>query len=221
MQSRADASVFIVEDDRDVRDGLAILFELEGFEVATARNGRDALDQLMEGLRPAVIVLDLRMPEINGVGFREVQRCVPSIASIPVIVFSSEPGLRERAAELGATDAVEKPALECLLSSVRSQLARGLGRPRVQRAKSRGVPAFRSACCTRPASSAHEPACGQPSAEPSAREEERRQRIAERAYLKGERRGWRDGSPEQDWIEAEAEIAVEVEAEMRHRDAQQ
>jgi len=81
--------VLVVEDDPDVREMMAMLLTMEGFEPTTAANGREALDQLLAGLHPHVIVLDLMMPIMDGFQFREAQRRDPLLADIPVIVVTA------------------------------------------------------------------------------------------------------------------------------------
>jgi CheY-like chemotaxis protein len=81
--------VLLVEDDGDLR---ASLFELlcdEGYEIATAANGLEALEQLRGPWRPAVIVLDLLMPVMDGWQFRTVQMADPDLNRIPVILLSA------------------------------------------------------------------------------------------------------------------------------------
>lgn len=93
--------VLIVDDDDAVRRTLARYFTLEGFAVAEARNGREALDVARTG-GVAVILLDLRMPVMDGWTFRERQRRDASLANIPVIVVTAAPQ-----ASVGALDVDE------------------------------------------------------------------------------------------------------------------
>jgi CheY-like chemotaxis protein len=90
--SRAVKRVMIVDDDADIRCGIAYALELEGYEVVQARDGREALQKLRHALRPAAIVLDLMMPGMNGWQFREEQRRDPELAKIPVIVTTARGG---------------------------------------------------------------------------------------------------------------------------------
>jgi CheY-like chemotaxis protein len=85
--------VLIVEDDADIRESLGDALEFEGYDVATAGNGFEALRLLRSGLKPGVILLDLVMPIMSGWQFRQVQLADPSLAGIPVVVVSaSAPG---------------------------------------------------------------------------------------------------------------------------------
>ena len=85
-----DASiVLIVDDDPAVVEGLSELLEEEGYDVAVAKDGRDALDQLRTGLRPSVILLDLMMPRMDGWDFRHEQMKDAELRDIPTIVISA------------------------------------------------------------------------------------------------------------------------------------
>jgi CheY-like chemotaxis protein len=86
--------VMVVEDDRDTREVLKLILELEGMGVTEASDGFEALDrlhQLREGdpQRPCVIVLDIMMPRCSGPEFRRRQLDDPLIADVPVIVLSA------------------------------------------------------------------------------------------------------------------------------------
>jgi CheY-like chemotaxis protein len=102
-------SILIVDDDVDVREMLSQFFSIEGYEVATARNGQDALEQLRKGQQADLILLDLMMPVMDGWQFRLEQQRDPKLASIPVVVLSAVYNARERAALLGAVDYMQKP----------------------------------------------------------------------------------------------------------------
>jgi CheY-like chemotaxis protein len=81
--------VLIVEDDAAIRDELAAILAQEGYEVVTSRDGREALEQLHWGLRPAVILLDLRMKVMTGWEFRAEQKKDSAVADIPVIAMTT------------------------------------------------------------------------------------------------------------------------------------
>ncbi|HTP24657.1 MAG TPA: response regulator [Anaeromyxobacteraceae bacterium] len=111
-------SVLVVDDDRDIRETLQELLEQEGYLVATAKNGLDALARARDE-RPAVILLDLFMPEMDGMEFRQRQLLDPELAPIPVVVVSAAVGVEERVAALGISAHLEKPLqLERLLQIV-------------------------------------------------------------------------------------------------------
>ncbi len=82
-------TVLVIEDDQDTREMLGRFLELEGFNVETAANGRQALERLGSGIRASVIVLDLMMPVMDGWQFRLEQIRDASLSHIPVIVVSA------------------------------------------------------------------------------------------------------------------------------------
>ena len=84
------AKILVVDDNKDAVEALSTLLEWEGFAVATAQNGSDALKKLNnEGV--SVILLDLWMPVMNGSEFLRQKARTQTIADIPVIVLSANP----------------------------------------------------------------------------------------------------------------------------------
>jgi CheY-like chemotaxis protein len=89
------ARVLLVEDDREFRQALGDLLRLEGYEVAEAENGLDALLHLRTSTpAPDLLVMDLDMPLMSGWELLEEQRRDQLVARIPVVVLSSSPDLR-------------------------------------------------------------------------------------------------------------------------------
>ena len=84
----ADA-ILVVEDDAALREMMAQQLHLAGFAPATAPNGYEALALLRMGFPAKLILLDLRMPIMDGWAFRAEQRRDPDLADIPVIVMSA------------------------------------------------------------------------------------------------------------------------------------
>jgi CheY-like chemotaxis protein len=82
------ATVLVVDDDKDLLRLMMKFLRLEGFTPAQATNGREALDYLRGGGDASVILLDLRMPVMDGWAFRRAQREDPDISSIPVVVLT-------------------------------------------------------------------------------------------------------------------------------------
>ena len=82
-------ALLLVEDDFASREPLVLLFEHLGMDVVDALNGREALDRLRSGFRPCLVLLDLAMPDMNGVEFRRAQLADPALAAIPVAVLSA------------------------------------------------------------------------------------------------------------------------------------
>jgi len=83
-------TVLVVDDDADVRESLKDAIEACGdYTVATAENGRDALDQIERGRSPDVILLDLKMPVMDGPAFHAELRRRPKYDATPIIVVSA------------------------------------------------------------------------------------------------------------------------------------
>lgn len=101
------ATILVVDDDAAVVRPLARFLELEGFTTVTAANGLEALKYLRGGGGAAVIVLDLRMPVMDGWAFRREQLRDPVLAQIPVVVLSGAD--HDRVPEILAAAAFEKP----------------------------------------------------------------------------------------------------------------
>lgn len=84
--------ILVVEDE----EGLRLLYEeeleSEGYEVLTARNGKEAIQQLEQG-RPDLIILDIVMPVMDGI--EALGRIVGKDRKIPIILNSSYPGYRQ------------------------------------------------------------------------------------------------------------------------------
>ena len=86
------AKILVVEDNDDVREMMAVTLELEGHKVDTAVNGRDALEKLRTGEKPALILLDLMMPVMNGWELRRALQEDPVLRMVPVVVVSAATG---------------------------------------------------------------------------------------------------------------------------------
>jgi CheY-like chemotaxis protein len=116
--------VLIVEDDTDLRQALAQILSDEGYRVDGAEHGLHALEQLRDGRRPCLILLDLTMPVMNGWQFRDVQRQDPELAAIPVVVISAGANLSEQIVPLGIQEYLRKPIqLGQLLATVQRYCA--------------------------------------------------------------------------------------------------
>lgn len=113
-------TVLLVDDDPSIREVLAELLEDEGYTVARATDGADALRLLRQQQEPpCLILLDLMMPTMNGWEFRDAQRRDPALAPIPVIAISAHADIELAAAQLDAAGCLAKPVdIERLLSTV-------------------------------------------------------------------------------------------------------
>jgi len=102
-------SVLVVDDSPEASDSLTAVLEAAGYHVAQACQGKQALSYLRARSLPAVILLDLHMPVMNGRDFRKAQLEDPRLAKIPVILLSGEGDLRVHAQELGVAAFITKP----------------------------------------------------------------------------------------------------------------
>jgi DNA-binding response OmpR family regulator len=121
-------TVLVVDDDEHVLRLVERVLSRAGYDVHRARDGAEGL-QLAESHRPDLIVLDLKMPVMDGPTFRQEQLRRPALARIPVLVLSGRPN-DDHIAELLGVPRISKPfEMHELLSTVRLLCASGRPRP--------------------------------------------------------------------------------------------
>ena len=103
----AGQTVLVIDDDPQARDIIERFLRRDGFEVATADNGEDGL-RLAHKLRPAVITLDVRMPEMNGWSVLRALKADPVLHDVPVVMLTMIDD-RGKGFALGAADYLTKP----------------------------------------------------------------------------------------------------------------
>ena len=81
--------ILVVDDDDSVRDSVVDLLAAHGYAAVGADDGQHALELLHAGLRPCLILLDLRMPRKDGLAFRHAQATEPELADIPTVIVSA------------------------------------------------------------------------------------------------------------------------------------
>ena len=101
--------VLVVDDDPDIREQVAEILADEGYDVITAANGREALERLRDGGRPALILMDLLMPVMDGWALRAELERDPRTREIPVVLLSGQGNAREEATRLDAHACLVKP----------------------------------------------------------------------------------------------------------------
>jgi len=120
---RPTGPVLVVEDDPDQRDAVVLALQQAGYSVVAAGDGLEALEMLQAGTRPCLILLDLMMPEMDGVQFRKEQLKSSATADIPVVVVSAF-GQLTRAKSLHVADYLPKPVELDRLVAVVNRVAR-------------------------------------------------------------------------------------------------
>jgi CheY-like chemotaxis protein len=111
-------TILLVEDDPDIRDGIADILRGTGRTVVEAEDGQDALDKL-EQVGPCLILLDLRMPRVDGFEFLRRLSEHPDAPDFPVLVLSAHASVDAAQHYPGVLGTLQKPfSLESLLSWV-------------------------------------------------------------------------------------------------------
>jgi CheY-like chemotaxis protein len=112
--------ILVVEDDAEARSILQTYLELDGWQVETAADGIEALNQLERSL-PDVVLLDLSMPRMDGWGVLARRAAEPLWQAVPALVMSADHVQGEIALDLGADGFLGKPFS---LADLRATLAR-------------------------------------------------------------------------------------------------
>jgi len=120
--------VLVVDDDPDILEAICDILEVEGYRVARARHGGEALARV-DAERPALILLDLMMPVMDGLSFARELRARPADSDVPIVVISAD-GNRQRAEPVGAAGYLAKPFdIDSLLAHVARICDGGAGLP--------------------------------------------------------------------------------------------
>jgi CheY-like chemotaxis protein len=110
--------VLVVDDDPQLRQVIRLVLEDEGFVVALATDGREAVESV-ERLRPAMIVLDMLLPRLDGAGVAEALRRAHD-DGLQIVLMSGSDGAEAVARRCGANGFLRKPFdLDALLAAVR------------------------------------------------------------------------------------------------------
>ena len=100
--------ILVVDDEEGFRDGVADLLSMEGYLVTVARNAVEAVSLLPE-FKPQLILLDLRMPLLDGEMFLRGIRGAAASSEVPVVLISAKEELPAIASRCGATAYLPKP----------------------------------------------------------------------------------------------------------------
>lgn len=90
MATHEPKTVLLVDDEPHMRSANSMVVEARGHRAVAAENGRKAIDALVEGLRPALIVLDVVMPEMDGFQVLDRVRGDLGLTEIPVIMLTAQ-----------------------------------------------------------------------------------------------------------------------------------
>ena len=105
-----DHSILIVEDDIDVRETLSEILTEEGYHIIAFSGGRAALEHLRRSdSQPALILLDLMMPNMDGWEFRAEQRRNAALTPVPTVILSADGNLEQNMGSLQADGYLRKP----------------------------------------------------------------------------------------------------------------
>lgn len=98
--------ILVIDDDPLIVDLVRDILEFEGYMVATATNGQEGL-AVLDQVRPALVLLDMRMPVLDGWGFARVLQARGD--TTPIVVMTAAQDANQWAAEIRATGYVAKP----------------------------------------------------------------------------------------------------------------
>lgn len=113
--------ILLIEDDIDIQDNLKMFLEMENFEVASAANGKQAIELMLKEGRPRLILLDLMMPVMNGYEMLAEMKKTNLFKEnpVPVILLSAATDIEETARQQ-VTKFIRKPiALDKLLLTIK------------------------------------------------------------------------------------------------------
>jgi FixJ family two-component response regulator len=131
----AGAAVFLIDDDKSVRRALSRLIESAGYSVKAFGSAREFLEKSPHAGGPGCLVLDVRMPGLNGLELQQKLRADNTVLPIIFITGHGDIPMSVRAMKAGAVDFLPKPVQSAdLLRSIRQALARA-ARERAEQAE--------------------------------------------------------------------------------------
>ncbi len=117
---KPDSVILVVDDDVDIVEMITLLLDLHGYRALGESSATTALRRLQEGLRPALMLVDLRMPGLDGAELIRAVHGDAALARTPIAILSGEIHCRQEAVSLGVEACLTKPVeLEDLLATAR------------------------------------------------------------------------------------------------------
>lgn len=113
--------ILVVEDDPDLLAGLCQILSSAGFTAIGADDGNKGLHQAIDD-PPDLIIVDIYMPELDGIELIKLLRKQSNFAGVPIVVLSAYPNDITRAIAAGATSAISKPVDREVLIRIVSNL---------------------------------------------------------------------------------------------------
>ena len=98
--------ILVIDDDPAVLETVSDILEFEGYPVELATNGAEGL-RVIERVKPSLVLLDMRMPVLDGWGFARKLKQLG--VQLPILVMTASQDARRWASEIGADDFLEKP----------------------------------------------------------------------------------------------------------------
>ena len=107
-------TVLVIDDNFEMRENTAELLELEGYKVILAANGIEGFEQTKNFL-PDVVLCDLMMPELDGLGYMNLVKTDRATANIPLIFFSAGPAPKKVNSDDHSFGFLRKPFTDVML----------------------------------------------------------------------------------------------------------
>jgi two-component system, chemotaxis family, chemotaxis protein CheY len=118
-------SVFLVDDSNTMLLSLKSALEISGFKVDTASDGEQALNKIKAGFKPDLIITDINMPKLDGIGLIKEARKILRFTPILALTTESQQHKRDEAKKLGASGWLVKPVTGTELVKVVKQVVPG------------------------------------------------------------------------------------------------
>jgi two-component system, chemotaxis family, chemotaxis protein CheY len=124
MTNSSTSQILLVDDSSDQQILLKTLLEASGYTVECTSNGAEALSLLVSReILPSVILLDLRMPMMDGICFRDNQMLIPRLREIPVVLMTADNEIETIRSKTNSADLLAKPfKISSLLETVKRNL---------------------------------------------------------------------------------------------------